>query len=266
MDFEAKVDAVMMARIRNHAMALEGSGAQRAREMRSMFPTLAPITLEERVKVAVNLTEKVFAHLIEGRISFGVARNLSREEVGMQEFLAEECVAGRLEHHGLIKVKQYLREGQSVTEALARVRGEIPPHEDRRLSPKKSLETVLDDIAKTGARWRSLVSMAMEAVRESELALGVHLDLFEKVFLLRHLIGEQYEFVDQKVRRYLTMMKKRTNGGAGSSSRAGSAEEQGGYDGGGSGREGRDPREVGDGGEAGPVVQDQPHAGEGEGR
>jgi len=196
----------------------------------------------------------VFDAYIDGEVSIGLALVVSTMDPETQRFLLTEILEKKLQVGHVEKIKRHLKEGASMAEALARATGEMP---EKREPARRSFDGLLDEINKLGAKWRTLVSMAMDAASGMEHELGAgSFALFEKVYALRHSIGEQYAFVDQKVKRFVNTIKKNVpsdpahfepvkhgrNGG------------QHGFDSG-SG-EGRDGDQAGDGDEAGQVVPD----------
>lgn len=224
-NFDPKVDRKELAAMRAKFKATgEPSYRRQAAVVAPEYPAYTITTMRDFASILGGATDATFAFFMEEKLSFGMLSELGRMDVNYQDFVGAEVVQRGMSISDIKEIKANLREGTSVAEAIGRATGEIQ-HEARRPENRRSLDAVLDDIAKLGSKWRSLVTMALEAIQQAEGAGGVHLELFEKTYLTRHLIGEQYEFVDQKVKRYLNLLKKRALETAGQSPRGGHSEE-----------------------------------------
>ncbi|MGH9389871.1 MAG: hypothetical protein ACRD1Z_09660 [Vicinamibacteria bacterium] len=218
---QPKINKEMLSAMREEFLALpkDITHYERARRMQSAYPSFSFGSLVDYSRVSVGCPEEVFALYREGKTSFGVLEVLCSFDPGMQKCLVAEAVGGKLGERVLSRIKQYLKEGHSVDTAVALATGKMSHSDLRKRGEKpRTLETLLDEIAKDGSKWRAKVQMAMDALMELEKRVGIYLPLFEKSYRLRHFVGEQWEFLDQKVKRYLGVMKRRAMNGGGSSS------------------------------------------------
>lgn len=185
----------------------------RAKALAPDYPDFSLRTLEDYSRVVKNSSEKTWAAFVDAKISLQMIQELGGvESRELQDYLLGEVLANpKLTRSRVGAVKKMVAEGMSVPEALARATGELPP--ERPPTPKhKNFDTILDDIARTGAKFRSLVALAGDLLKEAEVEAGVHPALFEEVYRLRHYVGEQYDFLNQKLNRHLVILKKRVNG------------------------------------------------------
>lgn len=185
------------------------------RQFKEAFPSFTERSLWDMFRYMRGISEPAFQLWCEGKIPYSFLTEACSLPHGVQKLLAEEAAARGLQTKHFQRFRHHHKEGMGFAEALARATGEGHKIDQRREHKARSFESILDDVAKLGAKWRALISMAMEASTTLEHSNGVTLDIFEKVYMLRHLIGEQYEFVDQKVKRFLTAIKRRAaNGGS----------------------------------------------------
>lgn len=246
------VEILRSMRERLRSFPPDTSHIRRAEAIHAEFPQFKLQSLADYSSTILSLTDAVFELCAAGKLSITQVIQMARFEGGDQEFLANEVVSRKLGPADISNIKRYVNEGRSFTEAIGLATGEIKPDFHKEKGGRKSLDALLDDITKTGARWRAMVAMAMEMVGEEEAKAGVHMALFEKAYLLRHVIGEQYDFVNSRLNRYVNVIRKRLKGESNGNGARPGAQGFG-------GEEDAAP-------EAGSPLQDQPGQDEGEGR
>lgn len=178
------------------------------------FPQFKPKTLKDYVssfRAATDLTMKRYQ---EGLISSGVMTQLTQGiDSAEQDFVAGEYLKRKMIASELSLAKQHRKDGASWAEALGKATGEIPtikkPSQQQKHSEVKSYDQLLKEILELGTQWRMKVAMALELVPPTVLQKGEALTtVFMKTYELRHLIGEQYEFVDKKVKQFIEEIEK----------------------------------------------------------
>ncbi len=175
------------------------------------YPQFSAKTLEDYSRLCVQVSEYIFELMRNGKLSITAAMEFTGGwDDATQKYVADEFIAKEMSLKHLRQIKQLKREHSTMgfSEAISRALGEIPPEQPRK-EQKKTLDQVLSQIADHGARWRALVGMALEMVRDEENSSGIHHGLFEKVFILRQLVGEQYDSINARVQRYLNIVKKK---------------------------------------------------------
>jgi len=187
------------------------------------FPNLSKHSLIECVMTLRKVSDEVVNLYYDGKIpyivliEFGGCRFLNDNDSpdyirSTIDFLAQEYIDNDLSYKQLKRIKKLLRGSDiSVDEAIGRVMGRILTGE-RAKSIKKirdSFDGLLDEAMKLLTTSRMKVSQIMDLLPVSTLDKGkVHADLFDKAYMLRHLVKEQYEFLDKKVKSYLDEMEK----------------------------------------------------------
>lgn len=175
------------------------------------FPQFTVNTMEDYSRICIQVCQEVFDRVVAGEISITALSYFAGNwDAETQAYIAKEYVTQGLSLKHLRQIKQLKREHGTMgfAEAIARAKGTIPIDQPRK-EQKTSLEQLLTKIADQGARWRAQVTMALEMVRDEEAAGGVHEAIFEKVFILRQLVGEQYDFVNSRVQRYMNVIRKK---------------------------------------------------------
>jgi hypothetical protein len=211
MQFSPRVSLETMATIRERCLELEDmSHDARAALLAKEFPKVQLGTLADYSRIALGCTEKVWRQYLNGKISPSVLQEICAWERGDQDFIVEEIIEKKIGSKALRKIKRNRKEGWSIAESIAEALGEIPKGQPRNKSggPKK-LDDLLSEIGDKGARWRAMVTQAMELVGNEEAAAGVHEALFRQVFVLREVIGNQYDFVNSRLNRYMNLIRKR---------------------------------------------------------
>lgn len=211
--FEKRITIEILQAMRKRFLELpqEMTHANRAAALAPEFPQFTLNTLEAYSSMCIQICEEVFEMVVAGKISITALAEFSGAwDDTTQKYIANEFVEQGLTVTNLRQIKQLKREHSTMgfAEAISRAKGEIPVGQPRK-EQKKSLDQVLTQIADHGVRWRALVEMAFEMVRDEDTATGVHEAIFEKVFILRQLVGEQYDAINSRVQRYMNMIKKK---------------------------------------------------------
>jgi hypothetical protein len=181
----------------------------RAKRLAPDFPQFSERTLVDYSRIITNICEEVFQMCVDGKISLTAITEFVAWDRKTQIFMAGEYIEKQLTPSVLRIIKQLKREhDMGWAEAIGRATGAIPMDKPRR-EERRNLDQILTEIADKGARWRALVDMAVEMIGEEEAAAGVHMAIFERVALLRELIGNQYDMVNGRFNRYMTAIKKR---------------------------------------------------------
>jgi hypothetical protein len=214
---ESKVSPEQILELRRlfREMPSEWSHEARAAALMDKFPGVSKHTLESHCRMSLQCTEKVWNLYLEGKAKLGMMREICSWEPGDQDFIIDECIAKNFGPKIIRKIRRNRNEhGWGYPECIAKATGEVPANEPRRESGhRKGLDGLLTDIADKGARWRAMVTQAIELVGKEEAEAGIHESIFTKVFLLRELIGNQYDFVNSRVQRYMSMIRKRMQAG-----------------------------------------------------
>lgn len=211
------IDVAGFVAIRKAALSMPDlNHPQKSVQLRKTFPNFSLRMLEDYSRYSRS-TDHVVELFVGRKVSMGCLQELCTLKPSTQDILIDKYVEGKWTPVVLVNIKKYLREGRSMEESIGRSTGTIDPRSPR-IEKARTLDSILDEISKDASRWRAKVAMAMDVIEKMELQGGVEFALFEKVYLLRHLIGEQYNFVSQKVFRFLNQVKKRAQNGGGSSS------------------------------------------------
>jgi len=265
--FKPTIEKEEMARLRDAIAEFPDDKAPAvALKIRPLFPNIAIYTLERYVLSARRATHTTFSLYMEGKLSAGAFEMLTRWENGDQDFMVKEYLERKMGVEDLKRVRRIMSDQAcGYDEAISKALGEMPVHQPREHKPR-SFDTVLDEINKLSAKWRGLMSMALDLVGEEEAKAGIHNLLFQRAYLLRHTIKENYDFANSKVNRYFNFIKKKYKAAAEMSS-AEPEFMEGAADGNraGTGQEGLD-REAGADVQDGPPLPDQSGEGEGEGQ
>jgi len=212
--FEKRITIEVLMEMRKRFLELpkDMTHAVRATTLAPEFTQFTPATLEDYSRICTQICQEVFDLVVEGKISITALAEFAGSgwDDKTQKYIAKEFIENGLTVGMLRTIKQLKREHGSMgyAEAISRAKGEIPINQPRKEN-KKNLDQVLTQIADQGARWRAMVTMALEMVRDEEAAAGVHETIFEKVFILRQLVGEQYDFINSRVQRYMNLIRKK---------------------------------------------------------
>jgi hypothetical protein len=211
--FEKKITLETLLEMKKFLSGVsETTHEARAKKLFEAFPQFKERTLIDYSRLITNICDELFQMAVEGRISLTALTEFTAWDKKTQLYMAGEYVEKSLTPSLLKIIKQQKREhDMSWAEAIGRATGAIPMDKPRR-EDRKSLDQILTEIADKGARWRALVDLAIEMVGEEEAAAGVHMALFEKVALLRELIGNQYDMVNGRFNRYMGSIKRRLKG------------------------------------------------------
>lgn len=208
----------IVERLRKRVLEFKGQDGGKKRffseiaaAVQSEFPDFALTTIEDYCRVVGKISDKVFNLYKDGHISFTELTEFGQTTLseGDIEFIAMEYVAQGMNMPMLRKIKSTLRaykDKMSVREAIDRATGKISsfakPEAVRKIN--RDFDSLLDEAVKYMTLSRSKVSQLIDLLPVSTLNKGkVHSELFNKVYLLRHILGEQLEFVDKKVKTYL---------------------------------------------------------------
>jgi hypothetical protein len=208
---EKKITREVLVDLRSKILSL-GTIAhyEKARQLGAEYPLFSSRTLIDYSRLLSGLCDEVFQMHLDGKVSLTALSQFCGWDVKTQKYMAVEYVDKKLTPSLLRIIRQLKREhDMGWEEAIGRATGTIPMDRPRRPEERKNLDQILTEIADKGARWRAMVSMAIEMVGEEEAAAGIHQALFEKVAVLRELIGNQYDMVNGRFNRYMSLIKAR---------------------------------------------------------
>lgn len=211
--FEKRITIETLQAMREKFLSLpqEMTHAVRATIVAPAFTQFTTKTLEDYSRICTQVCQEVFDYVVEGKISItALAEFAGGWEEKTQKYIAKEYIEQGLTPTVLRTIKQLQREHRNMgySEAISRAKGEIPIDQPRK-EQKKSIDQVLTQIADLGVRWRALVEMASEMVRDEEASSGVHESIIEKAFILRQLVGEQYDAINARVNRWMNSARKK---------------------------------------------------------
>lgn len=208
--FDKKITPELMAQLRARMKEIpETNHYARAKKLAPEFPMFSERTLVDYSRLIINVCDEVFQMHLDGKISQTALSEFGVWEKKTQIYMATEYVDKKLTPSLLRIIKQLKREhDMGFEEAIGRATGAIPMDKPRK-EDKRTLDQILAEIADKGARWRAMVDVAVEMIGDEEAAGGVHMTLFEKVAVLRELIGNQYDMVNGRFNRYMGVIKKR---------------------------------------------------------
>jgi hypothetical protein len=209
--FEKRITIDLLLQMRKRFLELpkEMTHSVRAATLVPEFSQFTHNTLEDYSRICTQVCHEVFDMVVAGTISITALAEFSGGwDDNTQKYIAKEFVEQGLTIVMLRTIKQLMREHKNMgyAEAISRAKGEIPINQPRQ---KKSIDQVLTQIADLGARWRALVEMASEMVRDEEISSGVHEAIIEKAFILRQLVGEQYDAINARVNRWMNSGRKK---------------------------------------------------------
>lgn len=212
--FEKRITIEVLTEMRKKFLELpkDMTHESRAIIVAPEFTQFTPATLEDYSRICTQVCDEVFEMVVQGKISITAIAEFAGGgwDNETQKYIAKEFVDTGMTVGMLRTIKQLMREHKSMSysEAISRAKGEIPINQPRK-EQKKSLDQVLTQIADLGARWRALVEMASEMVRDEEASSGVHEAIIEKAFILRQLVGEQYDAINARVNRFMNTVRKK---------------------------------------------------------
>jgi hypothetical protein len=216
--FDKRITPEILREMRNKflLMSKEMSLDAMARQVAGDYPQFKQRTLEAYASTCRQVCEDVFQLMEQGKISINALLEFACGwDEATQKYVAKEYIDKGLTIGMFRELKRLKREHGTMgyAEAISRVKGEIPPEQPRKEN-KRSLDQLLTQLADQGNRWRASVSMALELIREEEAAMGIHEAIFQKVYVLRQLVGEQWDFVNSKVNRYINLIRKQMKAAA----------------------------------------------------
>lgn len=212
--FEKRITIEMFMEMKKRFSELprEMTHDARSKALAPHFPQFTLRTMETYSRICQQVCQEVLDLVVQGKISLTAVDEFTGGwDEKTQKYIAKEYVEQKLTRSMLRTIKRLKREHASMgyAEAISRAKGEIPPDQPRK-EQKRTLDQVLTQIADHGVRWRALVEMALEMVRDEDNANGLlHQAIFEKVFILRQLVGEQYDAINNRVQRYMNLIRKK---------------------------------------------------------
>lgn len=210
-----KLPPEKLAEIRRQCLQLpEMSHDERARNLLSNWPGFSKKTLATYSRISCQCTEKVFNLFLEDKVGFAVLEELCGWKDKDQDFIVDEYLEKKWTPKILRNIRRLRKEtGLGYSECIGRATGKIDPTLPKKGETRRSLDTLLTEIADKGARWRAMVQQALEMIEHEEAAAGIHEAIFAKVVLLREIIGNQYDYVNARFNRYMNMIRKRFQDG-----------------------------------------------------
>lgn len=209
---ESKVTREQILELRRifREMPEEMSNDARAEAVMKDYPGVSRSTLEKYCGICLQCTEKVWNLYIEGKVNIGILFQIYALEKGDQNFFIDEIVEKKLKPSVVRKARRFRKENHwGWPECIAKASGKVPANEPRKATGhQKSFDSLLDEIAAKGARWRAMVVQAVEMAEQLEMKSGFHEALFAKVYVLRELISNQYDLVNSRLQRYMNIIKK----------------------------------------------------------
>ena len=162
------------------------------------------------------LSDEVVDLYTTGKISYIVLEDLGQGlDPEVSEFLAKEFVERKMTKSQLSMAKSLMKRKvvRSWDEALKRATKEILPEivipgerrhvrADPTQSPK-SFDELISSLLTEGTKWRMKVDMAIKLAPFNPEDGRHHFSVFNKLYMMRHILREQYEFVDKRVGEYL---------------------------------------------------------------
>lgn len=210
-DKRITIETLVLMRQRFLQLPKDISHADRGIALALEFTQFTATTLEDYSRISLQVCQEVFDRAVAGEISItALAEFAGGWDETTQKYIAKEYVAQKLMLKHLRLIKQLKREHGTMgfAEAIARAKGEIPQDQPRK-EQKRSIDHLLAQIADHGARWRALVEMASEMIGAEEASSGLQEALFQKAFILRQLVGEQYDSINSRVNRFISSIKKK---------------------------------------------------------
>lgn len=210
-NFKRLMTPEIMKLLRAQVLALDGDKIKdRAKKIAPQFTQFKYATVLDYTAACMSATEAAFQNYVEGKISLGIFLELSRWEKKDQDFLLAEVLEKKMTPTQLRDVKRLRKEeGEGFAVAIGKATGVVPEKDPAKDMPRRSIDSILDDIAKSGAKLRGSISMAIDLIGKEEGSAGIHQGLLEKTYLLRHFIGENYDFMQKRLNRYMHVLRKK---------------------------------------------------------
>ncbi len=243
-NFEVKITKDILKEMRVYVLstATKLKQKEQVEELLKRFPQFRPKTIPAYIN-ACTVSDRVFQMYLDDKISLGVIRELGGcETTELSDFLADEMVERGMTTGQLETSRSLMRNGrvkswdEAFKEAMGQVVHEIKPPPPKRnkyqIEAEKagpvpqSFDQLLEDILISGTNWRMKVQMAIDMASFVPEAGGHHFTVFNKIYMLRHILKENYEFVDKKVKEYLDAMLQMGNVAQGNGSDAAKAAKE----------------------------------------
>ena len=188
------------------------------------YPQYAAKTLPGYIN-ACSVSDRIFQLYLEGKFSFGMLRVLGTcDTPSTADFLAEEVLERKMatgqveEAKSLVKNKKCRSWDEAIKQAMGIIedREPTPPREKKTKYQKSaekegsslmpgSFEELIQDILISGTNWRMKVQMAIDMMplaKESKAGESSFM-VFGKLYMLRHALKENLEFIDKNIKEAL---------------------------------------------------------------
>lgn len=186
------------------------SPTQLSKALLPEYPGLSWGTFSGYVSAVLKTTDYVFELYTAKKIPISVFYEIAIAgyDKATQDFFAQKVLERKMSQSQVNTVKVLLKKGESMFTAIQKACGDIPLYQAKLAKEAakavKSFENIVDDIGKKSQELRALISMAVEIAPITSLDKGkLHYAIFHKAYLLRHILKEQYEFIDKRVQQYL---------------------------------------------------------------
>lgn len=217
---EIRLTKEMMSDIRNRWMAMNGvTVAKAAEDLAKVYPQVSPLTIEAYIRGA-RVHNDVFKLYLEDKVSFSVLEDVGPMDPDTGLFLVTEMIERKLSPVHIKKAKIIMKEGEAKSwdEALKKASGEarvpILPPSHRKSSARsdpRSFDDLLRDVMFVGTEWRLKVKSVIDMLPQVSTQAEGSFATFNKLYMLRNTLSEQFEFVDKTVKAVLDRMMKRAS-------------------------------------------------------
>jgi hypothetical protein len=221
---EIKLSREMLRDIRDRVKAMDGnlSFPKMAEEIVKVYPSSSVATMERYVRVC-RVHDEVFNFYMAGHISFGVLDEICSLEPETGKFLVEEMIDRKLLPTHIHTAKALMKQKLAKTwdEALKKAVGEDQPPpltpDDRRSKSKpargdsRTFDDLVKDVLYSGTEWRLKVKALIDMLPMAADGAVHSFQTFTKLYMLRHSLTEQLEFVDKTVKGVLDRMTKQAS-------------------------------------------------------
>jgi len=206
------VDIEMMKRLRLRCLELVNQypvAAQLAKVIRPEFQQISEKTLVSYASAVLKATDYSFDLYISGKMPITVFLELAIGEYdkATQDFVAQKAVEKKLSGAQVAAIKNYRKRGDSWSDALKKILGEIPPvavMKDAKEARKviKSLEELPDEVNRLAMELMGLFSMAQEIAANTTVDKGrYHFTLYKAAFLVNNAAKETHEYFDRVLKK-----------------------------------------------------------------
>ena len=179
-----------------------------ASELVEFYPKLKPSSLRVYCLLARNTTAHLMTLYGTKKISYIVLKTLStpKLDAGTKDFLGNEVVERGFTPTKIREIRDSLKGGSSLSEAIKKASGEIPdfaqPGEVRKVV--KQFQNIVREVSDLSLHLRMKMAMAVDLLPVTILDRGeVHSKIFYEAYLLRHVFKENFDVIDAKVKLYM---------------------------------------------------------------